>query len=131
MDFKMIQIRFNDFLNRENNIYQQLAKERERNELLQNELMKYENGGGVNSDSGPSPLASIDRREDSRFDSQFKSPDENRFIPSTAAEFKAYNDNLTIEQLSPVPAFKRDSKLDNNSYQITSNSNMTSLQQHF
>mgnify|MGYP000441995455 CR=1 FL=1 len=34
MDFKLIQIRFNDFLTRENNIYSLLAKERERNDLL-------------------------------------------------------------------------------------------------
>ena len=43
MDFKLIQIRFNDFLTRENNIYSMLAKERERNEVLQEELQKYEN----------------------------------------------------------------------------------------
>jgi hypothetical protein len=61
MDFKLIQIRFNDFLTRENNIYSMLAKERERNELLQNELMKYENGG-LGSSQGASPLASMDNR---------------------------------------------------------------------
>ena len=39
----MMQLRFNDFLMKENNIYQMLAKEKERNEILQRELQRHEN----------------------------------------------------------------------------------------
>ena len=122
MDFKLIQIRFKDFLSRENNIYQQLAKERERNELLQNELMRFENQA-ANSSLGQSHPGSIDKQDALRFDSRFKSPDENRFHPNNDGDYRPHNENLTIEQLSPVPAFKRDSKVENN----ISTSNMTSL----
>jgi hypothetical protein len=47
MDSKMMQIRFQEFMNRENSIYNLYAKERERNEMLQNELLKYENSGSM------------------------------------------------------------------------------------
>jgi len=36
-------LRFNEFLNRENNVYLMLAKEKEKNQMLQNELLRYEN----------------------------------------------------------------------------------------
>ena len=42
MDSRMMHIRFTDFLSKENNIYTRLAKERERNQMLQAELHGYE-----------------------------------------------------------------------------------------
>ena len=46
MDSKMMNIRFADFLTKENNIYTRLAKERERNQMLQAELHAYESAAG-------------------------------------------------------------------------------------
>ena len=42
MDARMMSLRFNDILSKENNIYLMLAKEREKNQMLQAELKKAE-----------------------------------------------------------------------------------------
>ena len=51
MDSKMMNIRFADFLTKENNIYTRLAKERERNQMLQVELHAYESAAGHSPES--------------------------------------------------------------------------------
>jgi hypothetical protein len=57
MDSKMMQIRFQEFLSRESSIYNLYAKERERNEMLQNELLKYENSNN-SAEQGYLPVRS-------------------------------------------------------------------------
>ena len=51
MDSRMMHIRFTDFLAKENNIYTRLAKERERNQMLQAELHGYEMAGNSSPES--------------------------------------------------------------------------------
>lgn len=51
MDSRMMHIRFTDFLSKENNIYTRLAKERERNQMLQAELHGYEMAGNSSPES--------------------------------------------------------------------------------
>lgn len=51
MDSRMMNIRFADFLAKENNIYTRLAKERERNQMLQAELHAYESAAGHHTHS--------------------------------------------------------------------------------
>ena len=48
---KEVGIRFTDFLSKENNIYTRLAKERERNQMLQAELHGYETAGNSSPES--------------------------------------------------------------------------------
>ena len=52
MDSKMMSLRFSDFLTKENNIYTKFAKERERNQMLQDELRRYESAGAYTPESG-------------------------------------------------------------------------------
>ena len=42
MNGKMMQMRFHDFLDKDSNVYLMLAKEKEKNKMLQSELHRYE-----------------------------------------------------------------------------------------
>jgi hypothetical protein len=53
MDSKMIKLRFDDFTQNESNIYVKLAKEKEKNMVLFDELQRYENERALSSDKSP------------------------------------------------------------------------------
>ena len=83
MDCQIMQVRFSEFFKSENSIYTLLAKEREQNKVLQQDLFSLEQALGQSR--GGSLRKSVKFSEGKQA---------NKF------------NNLTLEQLSPVSTFK-------------------------
>lgn len=68
MNGKMMQMRFHDFLDKDSNVYLMLAKEKEKNKMLQSELHRYESE--VANSNGSPNQANIHIGSESKYRTQ-------------------------------------------------------------